>query len=47
VKCHVYNVTEKYIKNPITMQIYYTKYLAENENSIPKKYKELLGGVKN
>jgi hypothetical protein len=46
VKCHVYNI-EKHIKNPIIIQIYYTKYTAENEKSIPEKYKELLGSVKN
>jgi hypothetical protein len=46
VKCHVYNV-EKQIKNPITIPIYYTKYIAENEKSIPEKCKELLGHVKN
>jgi hypothetical protein len=40
-------IIEKYIKNPITIPIYYTKYLAENENSVLQKYKELLGGVKN
>jgi hypothetical protein len=27
--------------------LYYTKYIAENEKSIPEKYKELLGPVKN
>jgi hypothetical protein len=47
VKCHVYNVIESHIKNPITIPIYYTKYVAENERSIPQKYKELLGSVKN
>jgi hypothetical protein len=47
VKCHVYNVIESHIKNPITIPIYYTKYIAENERSIPQKYKELLGSVKN
>jgi hypothetical protein len=47
VKCNVFNVTEKYIKNPITIPIYYTKYLAEDEKSIPQKYRELLGGVMN
>jgi hypothetical protein len=30
VKCHVYNI-EKHIKNPITIPIYYTKYVAENK----------------
>jgi hypothetical protein len=29
VKCYVYNVSEKFIKNPITIPIYYTKYLAK------------------
>jgi hypothetical protein len=47
VKCHVYNVIKKHIKNPITIPIYYTKYIAENERSIPQKYKELPGSVKN
>jgi hypothetical protein len=47
VKCFVYNVIERHIKNPITIPIYYTKYIAENESSIPQKYKELLGSVKN
>jgi hypothetical protein len=47
VKCRVYNVTEKYIKNPITIPTYYTKYLPENEKSIPQKCKEQLGGVRN
>jgi hypothetical protein len=47
VKYHGNNVTEKYIKSPIVIPIYYTKYLAENENFIPQKYKELLGGVEN
>jgi hypothetical protein len=46
VKCNVFNVTEKYIKNSITIPIYCTKYLAE-EKSIPQKYKELFGGVMN
>jgi hypothetical protein len=46
MKCYVYNI-EKHIKNPITIPIYYTKYIAENEKSIPEKYKELLGPVKN
>jgi tRNA U34 5-carboxymethylaminomethyl modifying enzyme MnmG/GidA len=36
VKYHVYNI-EKHIKNPITIPIYYTKYIAENEKSIPDK----------
>jgi hypothetical protein len=44
---HVYNVVEKHIENPITTPIYYIKYIAENEKSIPEKYKELLGPVKN
>jgi hypothetical protein len=47
VKCYVYNVIESYIKNPITIPIYYTKYIAENERSIPQKYKDLLESVKN
>jgi hypothetical protein len=47
VKCYVYNVIERHIKNPITIPIYYTKYIAENESSIPQKYKELLESVKN
>ena len=47
VKCYVYNVIEQHIKNLVTIPIYYTKYLAENERSIPQKYKELLDGVKN
>jgi hypothetical protein len=46
VKCFVYNV-EKQIKNPITIPIYYTKYVAENEESIPKNYNELLRNAKN
>jgi hypothetical protein len=33
VKCYVYNI-EKHIKNPITILIYYTKYIAENEKKI-------------
>jgi hypothetical protein len=37
---------EKHIKNSITIPIYYTKYIAENEKSIPEKYRELLGPVK-
>jgi tRNA U34 5-carboxymethylaminomethyl modifying enzyme MnmG/GidA len=47
VKCYFYNVIERHIKNHITIPIYYTKYIAENERSIPPKYKELLGSVKN
>jgi hypothetical protein len=47
VKYFVYNVSEKYIKNPITIPICYTKYLAKNENSIPKKYLDFLNGPKN
>jgi hypothetical protein len=46
VKCHVYNI-QKHIKNPITIPIYYIKYIAENEKSIPEKYKELLHTAKN
>jgi hypothetical protein len=44
-KCNVFNI-EKHI-NPITIPIYYTKYIAENEDSIPENYKELLHNVKN
>jgi hypothetical protein len=47
VKCHVYNVTEKYAKNYITIPIYYTNYSAENGKPIPQKCKELLGQIKN
>jgi hypothetical protein len=47
VKCEVYNVIEEHIKNPITIPIFYTKYVAENERSIPPRYKELLDSVKN
>jgi hypothetical protein len=43
----VFNVTDKYVKNPVTLPIYYTKYLGENEKSIQQKYRELLGGVMN
>jgi hypothetical protein len=46
VKCFVYNI-EKHIQNPITIPIYYTKYIAENEKSIPEKYRELLNTAKN
>jgi hypothetical protein len=35
VKCYVYNVIEKHIKNSITIPIYSTKYMVENERSIP------------
>jgi hypothetical protein len=34
VKCHVYNVIERHIKNLITIPTYYTKHTAENEKSI-------------
>ena len=47
VKCFVYNVTSKYIKNPVTIPIYNTKFLADNETKIPPNYLELLGGTKN
>jgi hypothetical protein len=47
VKCYVYSVIERHIKNPITIPIYYTKYIAESERLISQKYKELLGSVKN
>ena len=47
VKCFVYNITEKYIKNPVTIPIYNTKFIADNELSIPPKYRELMGGTKN
>jgi hypothetical protein len=42
-------LSDKIIKNPITITIplYYTKYLAKNENSIPKKYLDFLNGPKN
>jgi hypothetical protein len=46
VKCYVYNI-EKHIRNPITIPIYYTKHIAENEKSIPEKYRELLNTDKN
>ena len=47
VKCNVFNVTDKYVKNPVTLPIYYTKYLAENEKSIPQRYRELFRGIMN
>ena len=47
VKCFVYNVTDKYIKNPVTIPIYNTKFLADDETKIPPNYLELLGGTKN
>jgi hypothetical protein len=47
VRCYVYNVIESLIKNPITIPIYYTKFIAENERAIPQKYNELLESVKN
>ena len=47
VKCFVYNIAERYIKNPVTIPIYNTKFLADNESSIPPKYRELMGGTKN
>jgi hypothetical protein len=43
VKCYGYNI-EKHI----TIPIYYTKYIAENEDKIQENYKELLhNNVKN
>jgi hypothetical protein len=30
---------KKHIRNPITILIYYTKYIAENEKSIPENIK--------
>jgi hypothetical protein len=47
MKCNVFNVTEKYVKNFIIILIYYTKYLAKYEKSIPQKYREVFGGVLN
>jgi hypothetical protein len=46
IKCYIYNI-EKHIKNPLTVPIYYTKYIAKDENSIPEKYEELLDTAKN
>jgi hypothetical protein len=47
VKCEVYNIIEDHIKNLIIIPIFYTKYIAESERSIPPRYKELLNSVKN
>jgi hypothetical protein len=47
VKCFVYNVTDKYIKNPVTIPIYNTIFLADDETKIPPNYLELLNGTKN
>jgi hypothetical protein len=35
------------LRNPITIPIYYTKYISENERLIPEKYKQILGTFKN
>jgi hypothetical protein len=43
----VFNVTDKHVKNPVTLPIYYTKYSAENEIFIPQKYRELFRGIMN